>query len=128
MGIIPALGLVDTQSSTSPDWIQGWSSHSWLLTDLLGETAARLIGMILFAMALTGFLGAALGLLAWGVPHEWWRTLAVVSAVVSLAAVVLYWNALIFFIPHKVGALSVSIATLVCLLWLSWPAEVDIGF
>ena len=128
MGIIPALGLFDTQRSSNPDWVQGWSSHSWLLTDLMGETAARFINVTLFAAALIGFLGAALGLMGWGVPHDWWRTLAVVSAVISLAAVVLYWNALIFFIPHKVGALSVSIATLVCLLWLHWPTEADIGF
>jgi hypothetical protein len=54
--------------------------------------------------------------------------LATVSALISLVALLLYWNALIFFFPHKVGALAVNIATLVCLLVLNWPAETDLGF
>ena len=78
--------------------------------------------------ALVGFLGAALGLLGWGVPHDWWRTLATVSAAISLVAVALYWNALILFFPHKVGALAVNIATLVCLIGSNWPSEADLGF
>jgi hypothetical protein len=71
---------------------------------------------------------AALGLLDWLVPHESWRTLAVVSAVISLVAVALFWRALMLFFPHKVGCLSVDLATLVCLLWLNWPTKAAIGF
>jgi len=47
------------------------------LTGLLGDTTARFISIVLFLAALVGTIGAALGLLGWGVPHEWWRTLAV---------------------------------------------------
>jgi hypothetical protein len=80
----------------------------------------------LYLAALIGFIGAALALLGWVVPHDWWRMLAVVSAVVSLIAVVLFWDALIALFPHKVGALAVNIATLVCLLVLNWPTEADL--
>ncbi|MGD8398217.1 MAG: hypothetical protein PVG11_05120, partial [Anaerolineae bacterium] len=59
---------------------------------------------------------------------DWWRTLAVASSVISLVALLLYWDALIFLFPHKVGALAVNVATLVCLLVLSWPSEADLGF
>lgn len=119
MGIMPALGLSS---------VKGWSSRSWLLTPLLGETISRIISIVLFAAALAGFLAAALGLMGWLVPHDSWRSLAVASAVISLAAIALFWNAFVTFIPNKLGAIAVDIATLVCLLVLNWPSEADIGF
>ena len=127
MGIIPALGIVNTEGA-SQGWLQKWSSHSWLLTNLLGNTVSGILCVVLYGAALIGFLSAALALLGWGIPHDWWRTLALASAVVSLVALLLFWNALIFFFPHKVGALAINIATLICLLALNWPAEADLGF
>jgi hypothetical protein len=127
MGTIPALGFINTRES-SQGWLKNWSSHSWLLTNALGEPVSRILCAILYLMALLGFIGAALALLGWGVPHDWWRTLAIASAVISLLALLLYWDALIFLFPHKVGALAVNVATLVCLLALDWPAEADLGF
>jgi hypothetical protein len=82
MGIIPALGLSS---------IKGWSSHSWLLTPLLGDTASRIISVVLFLLALVGFLVAALGLMGWLVPHDLWRTLVIASAVISLFEL-RYWT------------------------------------
>ena len=119
MGIIPALGL-----ST----VKGWSSQSWLLTPILGDTASRVISVILFLAALVGFLAAALGLMGWLVPRDSWRALAIVSAVISLIALALFWNAFVSLIPNKLGAIAVDVATLVCLLGLNWPSEADIGF
>jgi hypothetical protein len=127
MGIIPALGIIKTDAS-SPDWLKGWSSHSWLLTNLLGEGVSRILSVILFLAALVGTLAAVLALLGWGVPHDSWRTLAIVSAIISFVTIVLYWNALIFFFPHKVGSLGVDIAILVCLLGANWPTESAIGW
>jgi hypothetical protein len=127
MGIIPALGIVDIEGS-SQSWLKNWSSDSWLLTKVLGESVSRILCVVLYGAALIGFIGAALALLGWGVPHDWWRTLAVVSAVISLVAILLFWNALMLLFPHKVGALAVNIATLICLLALNWPTEVDLGF
>ena len=66
--------------------------------------------------------------MGWGIPHAWWRPLATISAVISLLALALFWNALIFLFPHKVGALAINVATLICLLALNWPAEADLGF
>ena len=119
MGIIPAVREVNVGS---------WSCRSWLLTDLLGDGPSRVVCIILYGAAFVGFIAAALGLLGWVVPHESWRTLAIASAVISLVAVVLYWNALVILFPSKVGAIGVDIAVLVCLIALNWPTEADIGF
>jgi hypothetical protein len=118
MGIMPALGLAS---------VKGWSSRSWLLTPLLGDAASSIISFVLFAAALVGFLAAALGLMGWLVPHDSWRTLAIVSAVISLIALALFWNAFVSPI-NKLGAIAVDVATLVCLLGLNWPSEADLGF
>ena len=119
MGVMPALRLVD---------VNGWNSRSWLLTPILGEAASRILSIVLFLAALAGFVASALALLGWLVPHEWWRTLAVVSAVVSIVTIVLFWNAFVSLFPNKVGAIGVDIAVLVCLLWLNWPTEAALGY
>ena len=119
MGVMPAFQMVE---------VKGWNSRSWLLTPLIGEMASRILSAILFLVALAGFLLATLALLGWLVPHDWWRTLAIVSAIISLVAVVLFWNAFVLLFPNKVGALGVDIAVLVCLLLLSWPTEAHLGY
>ena len=119
MGLLPALGL-----ST----VEGWNSRSWLLIPILGETVSRILSIILFLAALVGFVASSLALLGWLVPHDWWRTLAVVSSVISIVTIVLFWNAFVAFFPNKVGALGVDIAVLVCLLMLDWPAEAMLGY
>ena len=118
MGVLPAFGL-----ST-----EGWHSRSWLLTPILGETISRILSVILFLLALIGFIASSLALLGWLVPHDWWRTLALVSAVISIVTIVLFWNAFVTFFPNKVGALGVDIAVLVCLLALNWPTEAMLGY
>lgn len=119
MGILPALRLFGAE---------GWNSNSWLLTPIIGGTASRIISGLLFLAALVGFVTATLALLDWFVPHEWWRTVAVVSAIISIITIVLFWNAFVALFPNKIGALGVDIAVLVCLLVLNWPTEADIGF
>jgi hypothetical protein len=127
MGIIPALGLIN-QEGSGQGWLKNWSSDSWLLTDPLGSTVSRILCVLLYSAALLGFVGAALALLGWLIPHNWWRTLASISAIISLVALSLFWNALIFLFPHKIGALAINVATLVCLLVLRWPTEANLGF
>ena len=115
MGIIPALQLRFFEAKPG-SWRENWSSRSWLLTPLVGDTSARIISIIFYMAALVGYVGAGLGLFGWLVPADLWRTLAIVASVISHIAIALYWNALILFFPHKVGAIGVSIAVLVCVL------------
>ena len=119
MGVMPILGLSTMET---------WNARSWLLTDLLGNTITRIIGFILFVAALIGFVGAALGLMDWLVPHEWWRSLATVSSVISLVAIGLFWNAFVSFFPNKIGAIVVDAAVLVGLLIANWPTEAQLGY
>lgn len=119
MGILPILGLSN---------IETWNARSWLLTGLLGDTITRIIGFILFSAAMIGFVGATLGLMDWLVPHEWWRTLTTVSAVISLVAIALFWNAFVAFFPNKIGAIAVDAAVLIGLLFANWPTEAQLGY
>jgi hypothetical protein len=59
MGNIPALGIVNVKGA-SQGWLKNWSSHSWLLTNLLGDTVSRILCVILYGAALIGFLGTAM--------------------------------------------------------------------
>ncbi|MGD8474979.1 MAG: hypothetical protein PVH95_06445 [Anaerolineae bacterium] len=118
-GIIPALQLFE---------VKNWNSRSWLLTPILGETVSRILSIILFLIALIGFIGSTLALLDWVIPHDWWRMLALVSSVISIVTIVLFWNAFVTFFPNKVGAFGVDIAVLVCLLILNWPTEAALGY
>ena len=118
MGIATALGAISSDS---------WNARSWFFTRVLGDSAARGIALVLWAAAFIGFIAAGLALFNQLVPPHWWRSLAVVSAAVSMIAIIFYWNsfAAIF---NKAGAVAVNIAALVGLLWLNWPSKTDIGF
>lgn len=117
MGILPAFGL-----SPSPTW----TSHSWLLSGLLGQSVANGVSTVIWLAATIGFLLTALALMGWGVPHVWWRPLAVVSAVVSLIGLFLFWNAFAAWF-NKAGAILVDVTILIGLLVRHWPSEADLA-
>lgn len=117
-GLVPALGLSSTET---------WHPRSWLFTNLLGDTAARVIGLIIWFVGLIGFIATGLALLGVLVPHDWWRTLAIVFALTSMFGLIFYWNSLNMWF-NKVGAIGVNVALLVGLLFVNWPSEADIGF
>ncbi len=107
MALLPALNIASTEK---------WNYRSWLLTRLLGDTISRVLVIVLFGAAMLGFITAGLGLFGWLVPHSAWQTLAIVSAVISLVALALFWNAFVALFPNKIGAIVVDIATLWALL------------
>jgi hypothetical protein len=107
MALLPALNIASTDK---------WNYRSWLLTGLIGDTLSRIIVILLFGAAMIGFIAAGLGLFNWLVPHSAWQQLAIISAVISLVALGLFWNGFVAFFPNKVGAILVNIATLWALL------------
>ncbi|MFL7871927.1 MAG: hypothetical protein AB8I58_24065 [Anaerolineales bacterium] len=117
-GIIASLGVIKSDT---------WNVRSWLFDGLLGEKGSRTLAMILFIVIVLGFLATAFSFLGIGIPHEAWRTLAIIFAIPSVLSLVAYWNAFAMFF-NKVGAIGVNGWILIGLLLLKWPSEAEIGF
>lgn len=100
-----------------------WNGRSWLLTDRIGDTAAKSVSVVLWLVALATFVAAGLALLQLALPDDVWRPLAVTGAVASLVGLALFWNAFPVLFPNKVGALVVDVAVLVGVLLVDWPTE-----
>ena len=107
MAFFPALNIFSNEK---------WHYRSWLLSGFLGDTVSRVLVIILFGGALIGFIAASLGLFGWLIPHSAWQTLAIVSAVISLVALSLFWNSFASLFPNKIGAILVDFTTLWALL------------
>ena len=113
MGIMTAAGMSKTET---------WHSRSWLLTDLLGDSPARLIALVIWVVTFVGFILAGAGALGWSVTEGQWRAITVVCAVVSLIGLVLFWNAFAALVPNKIGAIAVNVIALVGILIADWPS------
>jgi hypothetical protein len=103
MAFMPALNLFSNEN---------WHHRSWLLAGVLGDNASRVIIIFLFGIAFIGFIAAGVGVFNWLVPHEWWPRLAVVSAILGMVALAIFWNAFATFFPNKIGAIAVNLAVL----------------
>ena len=117
-GIVASLGVIKSDT---------WHVRSWLFDGLLGEKGSRTLAIILFAICVLGFLATAFSFLGIGLPHEPWRTLAIIFAVPSVLSLVTYWGAFAQLF-NKVGAIGVDAWILIGLLFLKWPSEVELGF
>lgn len=106
LGWMPAWGIAR---------FEGMSSHSWLLSGVLGESGAKLGAGLLFVLPTVGFVVAAAGLLT---GQSWWRQMAVGSAAVSLACTALYPQA--YSTSSTVGAVAVNLAVLYAVLVANW--------
>ncbi len=109
LGWMPAAGLAR---------FDGVSGGSWLLTGAVGDGAARMIAIGLFVVPTVGFAAAAGGLL---LGQPWWRSVAVASAAVSLAATAIYPQALP--LGSTIGSLAVNAVVLYGVLIADWGAN-----
>ena len=100
----------------------GQAAHSWLLTALVGDTATRVLGGVLWLAVIAGFLVASVGLLG---QFAWWRVLAVAASGISLLALLLFASASNLQPVLSAGAMDVAI--LVSLLLLQWPPVELVG-
>jgi hypothetical protein len=106
LGWMPAWGIAK---------FEGMSSHSWVLSGIVGEGGARLGAGLLFLVPTVGFAAAAAGLL---MGQPWWRQVAVISAATSLACTALYPHA--FAPTSTVGSVAVNVAVLYAILLAKW--------
>ena len=116
-GVIASLGIIK---------MENWHVRSWLFDGLLGEKGSRTFALILFAICTLGFLATAFSLLGIGLPHDLWRTLAIIFAFPSVLGLVAYWNAFAMFF-NKIGLIGVDAWILIGLLMMSWPSEAELG-
>lgn len=94
-----------------------WDGDSWILGRVVGPTAAQGLGVILWAIALVGFVVAAAVFVGW-LPTGWWQPVAIVSSVASLIGLVLFPAA--FPVLSTIGAAAVDVAVLVAVLGFHW--------
>jgi hypothetical protein len=106
MGVIGPLGIE----------IQGASSGSWALSRF-GSGLTNAAEGVLFLIPTIGFVVAAIGL--W-TGADWFRIVAVASAVISLVAIGLYPNQLPTF--SMFGAIAVDVVLLAAILVFGWPS------
>lgn len=93
------------------DW--GQSTTSWLLGN---ASLAKGVGSVIWVAALAGFIAVAIGIAG---DSGWWRTVAIVSSLVSILGLVLFWSS-----PASSPAISALVFNLVVmgsLLVLHWP-------
>jgi hypothetical protein len=110
--LVPLLGIAD--------W--GQSTRSWLLTDLVGDGVTRILGSLLWLVAIVGFVAVAVGMFG---QVGWWRGLAVGSAAVSILGLVLFWSN--SAASSAFSALTFDVAVLGALLLLRWPPSSLVG-
>ena len=92
--------------------------RSWLLSGLgLPESAGKTFAIILSATATIGFIATGLALLDFLVPFDWWRTLAIASAAVSLLLLVIFWNS------YLIVGIVIDIVILVIGIFTNWTPE-----
>jgi len=99
-------------------------ASSWLLPGASSPTL-RIISSIFWMLAIVGFLASSLSFLGIVLPGEWWRALAIIFAIISLAGLILFIGNWPLF--NTVGAIGFNVAVLVALLWLAWPPVTMFG-
>lgn len=107
--LLPVLGVVD--------W--GQSTRSWLLSD---EGLMKVVGAVIWAAATLGFIAAAIGIFG---QQSWWRAVAVVASVISLAGLALFWKNP----PTQpvIAAAIFDVIVLAALLVFRWPPSSLVG-
>jgi hypothetical protein len=99
----------------------GWlAARSWLFPSLATPNAS-IVASAFWVLALIGFVAAALSF--WGIllPNDLWRPVAVVSAIVSLVGMMLFFGTWPAF--NYMAALGVNIAVLVVVVLLHWAPD-----
>ena len=110
--LVPSLGLAA--------W--GQSMQSWLLTNAFGDTLTRLLGAAIWLLGTIGFCAATFGIFT---QAEWWRSLAVISSIISIVGLVLFWANPVT--SSSFFAFAFDAAVLVALLAFHWPSTTMIG-
>lgn len=96
----------------------GFGDQPWVLSTnvTINSSVGRAFGL-LWLMALLAFLGAVLALQG---HQDWWRTLAIIAAFISLVAILPWWNTVSAGV--RTGAVLADILVIAFLL-PAWGAD-----
>jgi hypothetical protein len=94
-----------------------WNGDSWLLSGPLPTSAAQVVGVVLWIVAMVGFIALAGVVMGW-LPATWWVPLSIGSSLVSLVAILLFPDA--FPTTSTFGAVAVDLAVLASVLVFHW--------
>ena len=104
----------------NPSFVSWWPinlGRSWLFSWLNLEKALivyRIAGLF-WLLGGIALVAAGLGVLGFVIPTDWWRSLAIAGAAVSLFMLTVYFH------PVTIIGTASSVAVLVALVWLRWP-------
>ena len=99
----------------------GWTGESWLISGAVGTGPTNALALVLWGVAMLGFVIVGLGVIGLPVPTAWLRPLAVIAAVASLLAVGLFWEA-IPAMSGRIAAVAVDLVVLWAVLVGHWPS------
>jgi hypothetical protein len=114
-GIGHSIGIMQSLriATVNPEW----NGDSWLITGFAGTSVTQAVGVLVWTVALVGFVLAAAVVVGW-LPETWWAPLAVGSSLLSLAGILLFPAA--FPMTSTLGALVVDMVVLGAVLWADW--------
>ena len=98
----------------------GWNGSSWLLTDILGASSVQILGTVLWAVAVLGFVMAGIAVFTM---REQWRLIDILASFVSLLAYIFFWGGLEPVPYYWILGPVISVVTLVALLVVRWPPD-----
>ena len=96
-----------------------WPDGSWAFSTLLGNDMTRLLASILLVLTALGFLAGGAGLIF---HQDWWRPVAMGSAIFSAVIFILFWDGKFQAWSDKGGVgLLIDLAILIIALLLKQP-------
>ena len=117
-GLVHAILAMSPSPGASEPVFATFFSSSWLLSRLgVSKRSSSVLAIILAALAAIGFVAAGLALLEILVPFDWWPILTLVSAVISLLLLVIYWS------RYMIVGIVIDLAVLAALVLFSWSPE-----
>jgi hypothetical protein len=113
-GIGHIMGFLETWTNWQPFAEPSFNESPWIFSDgiFIHSPAGKVFG-IFWLVAMIGFFAAGIGLIA---NQSWWSTVAVTASILSLLAVIPWWNTFTPGIISKKSAVVVDIIILVALL------------
>jgi hypothetical protein len=110
LGVMPVLGVAKDED---------WSDDSPLLWGMLSPRATRGFAVVLWLLAMAGFVVSSLGWLGLILTIDLVRYLCAASAFVSLLALTLFWHAFPSTL-NKVGAAIFDVAVIAAVIAVPW--------